>query len=647
MMSGSILSLALLVAISALAPHFVSRGALRSRLVTADAVSTALLLGFWYLASLLEVPVSDGAACGLLLGAKLIVHTVVVWSTNDESDVVWSPGRAGVLAALVYLALVPNALVHHTDGDESFYVLNAESIQHDFDLDLRNQYAELERSVVGRLDLEPQLGDPVGPEGQVYSRHEPLLSFVLIPGILVGGLAGAVATIALLAALAMRAITALLEDEGATTRLQLLVFAFVGLAPPFLNFATRIWPEAPGAFLLAEMLRAARAKRIGRLVLFGVALSALKLRFAPIALTLLLVVLLAGKVRRRWVIAGLTGVTAVLAIAWFVMPGIFVVRFFDPREVFVPDNFARGILGILLDGQAGLLFQAPLFLVGLAAILRWRSLGTTVRLGCVSALPYLCLLIPRSEWHGGWSPPLRYLAVFAPLFALLAAKAIEEIVRRWAVIMSVTWTSALAAYAVAYPPRQFRIAAGESAFGEYLSRIWGTDFSRMVPSLIRPNEAALWASVVLLIFGAWIFLRRGSGERARTPALAALLSVAIVCGAWTGLRPGRVVEFEDAHVVKRGGELYPERWTVARFRFRGGWTLHAGDAVAFAHPGGAVSLSYYCDQPTVIDVDGVTFDVPTATEYQDLVFLLSKSTNDRHEIRCVSGALILDRLATE
>jgi len=646
-MSGSTLSLSLLVAVSALVPHFVSRDALRSRLVTVDAVSTAALLGFWYFASLLDVAVSDGVACGLLLASKLLVFAVVVSLRKDESDVVWSPARAGVLAALVYLALIPNAIVHPPDGDESFYVINAESILHDFDLDLRNQYAELDRSVVGRLDLGPQFGDPVGPEGQIYSRQEPLLSFLLIPGLLVGGLVGAVATIALLGALAMRAITTLLEDEGASSRLQLLVFAFCGLAPPILNFATRIWPEVPGAFLLAEMLRAARARKYGRLVLFGIALSALKLRFAPIALTLLLVVMLEGRLRKRWVITGFVGVAVVLTIAWILIPGIFVARIFDPRTVFVPDNFARGILGVLLDGQAGLLFQAPLALIGIAAVFRWRSLGATVRLGCVSALPYLCLLIPRSEWHGGWSPPLRYLTVFAPVFALLVAVAIDQVVRRWALVTAGVWTATLAAFAVAYPPRQFRIASGESAIGEYLSRVWGTDFSRLVPSLIRPNDAALWASVALLVVGVWVFVRRMSDERGGAPAFAALVSIAVVCGAWTGLRPGAVVEFEDAHVVKRGGELYPERWTVARFRFRGGWTLQTGDAVEFAQEGGTVALSYYCDQPTVIDVDGVTYEVPTGKNYADLVFQMPKTPNDRHEIRCVSGALILDRLATE
>ena len=41
-MTGSVLSLVLLVAVSAIAPHLVGRGSLRTRLVVVDAVSTAV-----------------------------------------------------------------------------------------------------------------------------------------------------------------------------------------------------------------------------------------------------------------------------------------------------------------------------------------------------------------------------------------------------------------------------------------------------------------------------------------------------------------------------------------------------------------------------------------------------------------------------
>jgi hypothetical protein len=645
--SGSTLSLVLLAGVSATVPHLLARDALRGRLVRLDAVSTVVLLASWHVASMLGIALGPAVACGVFLAAKLAVFAAFLSTEDVDSEVEWSPGRAALVAGLVYLALIPTVLEWPVDGDESYYVLSAESMIRDLDLDLRNQYDDLASSVTRRLDLKPQLGDPVGPNGELYSRHEPLLSLVLIPGLLAGGLAGAVATIALLAALAVRAIVALLADEGVGRRAQLLVFAFVGLAPPFLNYAVRIWPEAPGALLLAEMLRAARGRRVARAVVLGVLLSLLKVRFIPVAAVLLVIVLLAGRIRARWVIAGLASVGAVLGMVWLFLPGVLESRTFDPRAVFVPDNFARGLLGLLVDGQAGLLFQAPLLFVGLAAILRWRDLGIAARVGCLTALPYVILLLPRSEWHGGWAPPLRYLVVFAPVLALLLAASIERVVGRVTIGFAVAWTLGLAAHAVAFPPRVFRIATGESALGEHLSRTWGSDFSRLIPSLIRPNDAAMWLGMAVVLAAAFVVFRRRPGAEDRGAMAAAILSVTLAATAWAGLQPGRVVEFEDAHVAHDGGGLYPEMWTVARFRFRGGWTLQAGDGLSFRHRGGMVSLEYYCDQPTVIEVDGVTYDVPTGPDYSDLVFALPKTDDDRHEIRCVSGALILDRLASQ
>ena len=49
------------------------------------------------------------------------------------------------------------------------------------------------------------------------------------------------------------------------------------------------------------------------------------------------------------------------------------------------------------------------------------------RLGMSASLLYILYLIPRSEWHGGWSPPLRYIVVLMPILALGAAVMWERV----------------------------------------------------------------------------------------------------------------------------------------------------------------------------------------------------------------------------
>ena len=58
------------------------------------------------------------------------------------SHVRWSSNGAAVIAAIVY-ALTISATSWKVDGDEPFYLLITESVVHDGDLDLANQYREI------------------------------------------------------------------------------------------------------------------------------------------------------------------------------------------------------------------------------------------------------------------------------------------------------------------------------------------------------------------------------------------------------------------------------------------------------------------------------------------------------------------------
>jgi hypothetical protein len=71
-----------------------------------------------------------------------------------------------------------------------------------------------------------------------------------------------------------------------------------------------------------------------------------------------------------------------------------------------PSAMLRGLFGLLLDGAAGMLFQAPIYVLGVIALARWRIMPAAFRLGIASSVLYLFYLVPRSEWHGGWSPRL-------------------------------------------------------------------------------------------------------------------------------------------------------------------------------------------------------------------------------------------------
>jgi hypothetical protein len=165
-----------------------------------------------------------------------------------------------------------------------------------------------------------------------------------------------------------------------------------------------------------------------------------------------------------------------------------------------------------------------------------------------------------------------------------------------------------------------------------MSTIWQSDFSRMFPSFIRMNTAA-YVDAIVLIAGVAIFR---SGRLASPAVIAAILLVAFMYGR----RPGDRIEFEDAHVVHKGGDLYPRVWQVARFLYRGGWVMHPGESASFLARAGKSVVAYQSSGATVQVGSRAYALAPTGNAYGTAVIELDRE--GRTELRCLSGAVNLD-----
>jgi hypothetical protein len=556
-------------------------------------------------------------------------------------EVRWSAGRAAVAALLVYSLLVPAMQRTPPDGDEPYYLLVTESIIRDFDLDLANQYGGDAARALRRLDLRPQPGDPTGPRGELYSRHEPFLSILLIPGYAAAGLGGALATMILFAALLVRSTIRFLEDEGIDEATARIVFPFVAFAPPVVFYAARIWPEVPAAFLFVEAIRGVRNRRPQRWIAPLVALALLKLRFVLVAVPLAARAIVRS---RRHLPVVLLIVAIPLLVAWLVSGSATNVH--SVSDLIAPGYGGplHGLFGLLLDSAAGLLFQAPFYLLGVFGVVRWRQMPEGFRIGCLSALLYIVLLVPRSEWHGGWSPPLRYIVFLMPVLALGAATLLRNGRFRSALAVAAVWTAGLVIHGVAHPWRLFHIANGEWLAGEWLSGLYGADYSRLFPSFIRLNFAAVVAAVALTVaLAAFALLRRSAAVPMPVviSATALLMAAAFVAGA----QPGKIVHFEDAHVQHLGGDLHPPLYTVARFAYRGGWILHAGQSLSFNARRGPATLHFVTGLPSVIEVGERRYELGPAEGYRTLRVQIDEP--GRVVLRCLSGGVNLDRLESD
>jgi hypothetical protein len=619
------MTLALFAAASIASPFLLLRGiALRRWL--------ALYAGAWILLGVLALFVRplqiqlDPYLAIVTFGVCVTAAFFAFVALTDPIDVRWSANRAAIVAALFYAVAIPLMLRTPIDGDEPYYLLETESLVHDRDLDLSNQYRDLSHSVTGRTDLAPELGDPVGKHGEQYSRHEPFLALLMIPGYLIGKLAGAIATIALFGALLARSTVRLFEDEGiddATTR---AIFPFIVLGPPIVFYAARIWPEVPAAFCFVEAVRGVRQRKATRWMPALLGLVLLKLRFVLVAIVLLL---RAFRNKRHAVVAA-----AIVAIPIAIVAFTGSVHRWNELVPGSPAAMLRGLFGLLLDGAAGILFQAPMYLLGVIALTRWRTMPAAFRLGIASSTLYLIYLVPRLEWHGGWSPPLRYIVFLMPILALGAASLWQR-VAAGTIVAAAAWTIALIAHGMAYPWRLFHIQNGENVAGETLSMIWHSDFSRLFPSFIRLNFAAIVASIiaVILIVIPW---------RVRWMWIApAVLAIAFVAGR----RPGNRIEFEDAHVIHRGGELYPPEFQVQRFAYRGGWILRSGDSLSFLAREGVSRLQYSAPTDSMLQIGRDAYVLPAVKGYGEVRVTLPHS--GRVELHCLGGTVNLDRMDHE
>jgi hypothetical protein len=501
---------------------------------------------------------------------------------------------------VVYLALMPWAIAHRPpDGDEPYYLLITHSLAHDFDADLTDDYAAGEWRHFMDRPIAPQPGDPRGPQGEMYSRHNELLPLALTPAYAVAGLPGALATMAAFtAALAWMVLRLAGRYFARRPGEALAAYAIAAFSPPLLLYSYQVWVEVPAALLATIALdRVLAPEGWGWKKWLGVGLPILLLPLLKIRLILLAGPLLAmawlyaGRPRRPLVVIGV-----LLAILGGGILAYNQWTYGNPLKVHSLDEaafyrqplaaYARGFLGFFFDGAFGLFAAAPIWMLLLPAVgvlLRRRGLALGRHL-LVFAVPYLILVAPRSEWYGGWSPPFRYALVTLPLCAVALVPLLVERRRAGARFLLAglgALSLAVTLLWLALPGWTYSFADGRTLLLDQLSVRFGADVARLFPSSVRPRPATwVWPVMggVLLPAVFWGIRRRARG------AAAAGLAAAVACLGLLPLAaqrlPTRTLELEDPYVRTFGGHLEPERWTFDRTRFRGAWVLREGEHLA-------------------------------------------------------------------
>jgi hypothetical protein len=490
-------------------------------------------------------------------------------------------GRSRVFLAaaalLVPLAIATPHLTPPLYGDEPFHLIVLDSLAHDHDLDLSNNY-DLAHHPYNRIYLSAFI-------------HSPVLAFLLLPGYLVWERTGALILLALAGAgvVALVARRAGQLGTGPPRRAMLVTLLLVTL--PLATYSTQIWVEIPGALAAIASVTLLAAPRPRRATVAGLAALATAIK-TRLALVVFPVAIVAWWPRRfgwreaRRALAALGAATVVgIGVTWLTFGhplGNRRLADLVPAGTSLP---LRVVGGLLFDPAGGLAFSAPLLFLALGgAWALWKRAGNGERALITGGVATVLALLSSPEWYGGGSPPGRYLVPLLPVFALSGALVLRGVPRLRTVAACAVPPAVFVWWVLVTRPH-FSVNPGDGGWWleGALARRFAADARHLFPSFLRPSTATV---VVPLVIVALLATALAVG-RSRPSVLRGLARnvVALWLIAAAGLivtlrvRTDHVVEIEDPQVVHLGGEIEPPPGTFSRFLHASGWRLRDGDGV--------------------------------------------------------------------
>jgi hypothetical protein len=482
----------------------------------------------------------------LLVSLKTAILLRAIWQWLLAESPEPRPASIALFLAglLPYLFLGAHVVtVMSSTSDEPYYLLVTHSLIHDADLDLADNLARADYLPFywGRLTTRTP-GIHATEDGRIFARaFQGLQALWLAPGYVAAGRAGAVAVVNLAAALALALAFRLALLAGASARGAFLAWLGAAFSVPVLSFAVSPWPEMTGACLatVAAFLLLREPRRRGALAAAGSLLMLVVL--TKTRLFLLALPMIAGFARRAgWrasAALGAAGVAALVAAAWYdaLVQGGQVARrvrgigllgtleWLFAWTARAPTEY-RGHLGLLFDQEFGALLSAPALAVALAGAVaaarerRWRLVLLTAGPFALTWYYLGAVALSRStvsqHWHGGFSPPGRFLVATLPLLAVSGALMLDRLRSRlaWSVVAGLyAVTLGQALVASLRPAWRFHRGVGRAAPLASFFEHTGIDVGRLLPSYVSPGGAWVAPGVVALaviVVAGWLAARR-------------------------------------------------------------------------------------------------------------------------------------------
>lgn len=389
-------------------------------------------------------PLEAAVWCAALAGVAWAERST--WSDRLASialDRRRAPIIAGIVAALCYGAAAIQIAERIPNGDEPHYLVITQSLLLDHDLKIQNNHERGDYTAYFFGELRPDYLRR-GIDEQIYSVHAPGLSVLVLPAFAVAGYAGAAATVIALTAAASAITWSVALALTANASAAWVGWAAVFLTTPFFFHGFTLYPDGVGALFVMIGVRLLtrlelRQRRVTtrldeelgqrQLVAVGIAVGILPwlhTRFAILscALSVIVALRLLSQERRGAVLIAflappLTSIALWLGYFWMIwgVP--------DPSAPYGGNTqtavgyISRGVTGLLVDQQFGVLFTAPIYVVAFTGLALMARTHTRLSLELLLLIvPYVSATSSFAMWWGGVSSPARFVAAILPMAAL-------------------------------------------------------------------------------------------------------------------------------------------------------------------------------------------------------------------------------------
>ncbi len=421
----------------------------------------------------------------------------------------WAPlVTAIILFTGIWVFHSVSTLPGNFHGDEIHYLAITLSLAHDGDLNVLNNYASPEMTVLGASGTLPHL--IYNENGTGYSSHSPGLPALLVLPYLSGGRTGTVLFLTLIGVFAVMQVYYMAVKLRVRTGVAVFAALFTGFNLPFIMMSGKIFPDATAALFLSLsvhwMLIDTRRFRPVAGCAFLSLLPWLHVKYAVFSIAVFLIYLFF--IRRRFKQHVYTVIPAIISLSGFIwlQCHLFGELFYMLRVK--GGGFIHpwpGIAGLLFDREAGLLVFAPIFIPAFIALLfNWRR-PAVLNATALMVIGYWIMSGAWIDWHSGHCPPARYLIPVLPILGLFSAVWLNKPGPRYRNhILAILWLLSL----VQIVGIAFTIPENAIVHYDGVNKLWNHfapgHLEYAAPSWLYSTSGTPWSFAAMLLFTAFI-----------------------------------------------------------------------------------------------------------------------------------------------